>query len=57
MEKDKLETIIKNQCILNSKLDIIIQMMIANQNVVNCQMFISGIALADLTNLEEKTKR
>lgn len=56
MEKDKLDKIMNNQAILNSKLDYIIWLLHDNQQMNNCQMFIQGLTLADIMNVEDNEK-
>lgn len=50
MESDKLDTIIKNQEILNNKLNNILILLYENQSFNNCQMFIQGLTLTDVMN-------
>lgn len=56
MEDNKLNEIIKNQHILNYKLDMIIYTLERNKIITNCQMFIQGITLADITTVDEDEK-
>lgn len=52
-DSKKLDEIIKNQYILNSKLDIILTILYNNKAVTNCQMFIQGLTLADIMDVEK----
>lgn len=53
-KNDKLDEIIKNQHILNNKLNNILYILHSNRAITNCQMFIQGITLADIMNVEDK---
>lgn len=55
MESDKkLKEIIENQHILNEKLNRILAILYNNQIITNCQMFIQGITLADIMDVDKK---
>lgn len=51
---DKLDLIIKNQSILNSKLDNIISSMMQSQSRENTAIFMQGITLADLFKIKKR---
>lgn len=50
--KKDLEVIAQNQKILNAKLDKIIYMLVQSQYMSNCQIFMQGLSLADIMNVE-----
>ena len=52
--KKDLEVIAQNQRILNAKLDRIIYMLVQNQYLANCQVFMQGLSLADIMNVEDE---
>lgn len=62
MEK-KLDTIIKNQdlmiknqLVLNQKLDLILAFMQKQQGISNVQLFLQGLSLADISEVENKNR-
>jgi hypothetical protein len=53
MEQTKMDKILANQEILNKKLDIIIAFLKQNNDIINVQMVVQGLALGDLMRLDK----
>ena len=53
MEQTKMDKILANQEILNKKLDIIISFLKQNNDIINVQMVVQGLALGDLMRLDK----
>lgn len=53
MEQTKMDKILAHQEILNKKLDIIIAFLKQNNDIINVQMVVQGLALGDLMRLDK----
>lgn len=53
MEQTKMDKILKNQEILNKKLDIIIAFLKQNNDIINVQMAVQGLFLGDLMRFDK----
>lgn len=50
------ESIIKNQLILNQKLDLIINLSQKQQGATNLQLLLQSLSLADISDVENKNR-
>lgn len=53
MEQTKMDKILANQEILNKKLDMILAMLKQNNDIINTQMVVQGLALGDLMRFDK----
>lgn len=52
-EKTKMDKILANQEVLNRKLDMILAMLKQNNDIINTQMVVQGLALGDLMRFDK----
>ena len=52
-EQTKIDKILANQEVLNRKLDMILAMLKQNNDIINTQMVVQGLALGDLMRFDK----